>query len=81
MIEIYTDSTYLKNGITQWIHSWKKSNWKNGKIKNIELWKELDSIAKLYTIKWNWVKGHSGDVYNEMADKIAKDAVNQQAFE
>ena len=71
-VEIFTDSQYVKNGITNWIFSWKKNNWKNGKIKNIDLWKKLDTISEKHDIEWNWVKGHSGDRYNEIADELAR---------
>ena len=77
-IEVYTDSKYLLYGITKWIHNWKKTEWNKGEIKNIDLWQELDALVisiNSVNIKWYWVKGHSGDRYNEMADKLAKDAI------
>ena len=74
-ITVYTDSTYLKEGITNWIHRWKQSNWKNGKIKNIDLWEKLDSLTSEMDVDWIWVRGHSGDTYNELADKLAKKAI------
>ena len=77
-VEIHTDSTYLKNGITVWIKSWKKSNWKNGKIKNIDLWKELDMLDEGVNVTWHWVKAHNGNKYNEMADYLAKLAVDEK---
>ena len=70
-IEVYTDSTYLKNGITDWIHNWRRTNWKNGKIKNQDLWKMLDEIGHSIHISWHWVKGHSGHEFNERADALA----------
>jgi ribonuclease HI len=73
--DIFTDSTYLKNGITEWIKSWKTSNWKNGMIKNRYLWESLDSLNSQLNVKWHWVKAHDGDKFNEMADKLAKQAV------
>ena len=76
-IEIYTDSKYLKMGITEWIDSWKKNGWKTSsktKVKNIELWKELDNLVKNYKIKWLWIKAHSGDSMNEEADLLAREA-------
>ncbi len=72
--EVTTDSMYVKNGITTWIKNWKKNNWKNAQrkpVKNQELWKELDTLVENMQVKWNWVKGHSGHEYNEMADKVA----------
>ena len=76
-ITIYTDSSYVKNGITSWIHNWKKNNWRNSKkqpVKNIELWQELDHISKQHKVNWHWVKAHNGDKYNEIADKLATNA-------
>jgi ribonuclease HI len=78
-VQIYTDSKYVKMGITEWIKSWKKNNWKTynkKKVKNIDLWKELDHLSEKYQIKWLWIKGHSGDVINEEADQLAKEAAN-----
>ncbi|MSO14490.1 ribonuclease H [Rickettsiales endosymbiont of Trichoplax sp. H2] len=78
MIEIYTDSNYLKCGITEWIKNWKINNWKNGKIKNIEYWKDLDKLNSVYNTKWFWVKAHNGNKFNEIVDKLARNAaVNQ----
>ncbi len=77
-IDIFTDSIYLKQGITEWIKSWKLSNWKNGKIKNIEFWKDLDKSNSQLKVNWCWVKAHSGDKYNEMADALAKHAATKQ---
>jgi ribonuclease HI len=76
-IEFYTDSTYVKDGITKWIFSWKKNNWRNSKkqpVKNVELWQELDKLVVNHKIEWHWVKGHSGDTYNDLADKLAYEA-------
>lgn len=74
-IELYTDSQYVKNGITKWIHGWKLNNWNNGKVKNKELWQELDMVTSKYEIEWKWVKGHSGNTYNEIADELAREAI------
>ncbi|MBQ4875368.1 MAG: ribonuclease HI [Rickettsiaceae bacterium H1] len=75
-ILLYTDSMYVKNGITEWIFNWKKNGWKtanNKPVKNRELWQELDSqVEKRKLVKWNWVKGHSGDDNNELADSLAR---------
>jgi ribonuclease HI len=74
-IIIITDSTYVKNGIEQWIHNWKKNGWKSAAkkpVKNMELWQQLDNeVAKINNLKWEWVKGHSGDIGNEKADELA----------
>ena len=78
-VQIFTDSKYVKMGITEWIKSWKVNNWKTyskKKVKNKDLWIELDYLSKKYEIKWLWVKGHSGDVINEEVDKLAKQARN-----
>ena len=76
-IKIYTDSLYLKEGITVWISSWEKNNWKTSdkkNVKNVDLWKALKDLTKSKQIEWYWVKGHSGDPMNDLADKLAKDA-------
>lgn len=74
-IIVYTDSKYVQNGISEWIHSWKKNGWKNAEkkpIKNVDLWKTLDELVLNHTITWKWVKGHAGDKYNEIADALAR---------
>ena len=79
-IVIITDSNYVKNGITDWIQSWKKNNWKTANkkpVKNKELWIELDTLCNLYDIEWKWVKGHSGDPGNEKADALANQAIDE----
>ena len=76
-IEIYTDSTYVKEGITVWIKSWEKNNWKTSdkkNVKNIDLWKKLKDLVKHNQIEWKWVKGHSKDPMNDLADELAKKA-------
>lgn len=79
-IELFTDSKYVITGITEWITNWKKNGWKttNKKtdVKNRDLWEELDLLNNSHNITWNWVKGHNGDTYNEMCDKLANDAAN-----
>ena len=77
-INIYTDSKYVKEGITNWIIGWKKNNWKNSKkndVKNKDLWVELDILSQKHNISWNWVKGHSGNIENDIADKLATEAI------
>lgn len=74
-VEIWTDSNYVKSGITEWIHNWKKNNWKNSKkevVKNQELWQKLDSLNGFHNIKWNWIKGHAENEFNERADELAR---------
>ena len=76
-IEIYTDSQYVKLGITDWIHKWIKNNWQTSKkepVKNKELWIELYKLTKSYEIKWIWVKAHAGNILNEEVDLLAKQA-------
>ena len=76
-IEIYTDSKYVKLGITEWIHKWSKNNWQTSKkenVKNKELWVELFELSKTFEINWIWVKAHSGNLLNEEVDSLAKKA-------
>ena len=76
-VKIFTDSTYVKEGITVWINSWEKNNWKTaGKksVKNIDLWKKLKELIQSKQVEWNWIKGHSEDPMNDLADKLAKKA-------
>ena len=77
-VAIYTDSAYVKDGITTWIHGWKKRGWRtagNAPVKNIELWQRLDALVAQHSIAWHWVKGHSGDPGNERADALANKGV------
>ena len=77
-ITLYTDSNYLKLGITKWINGWKRNNWINSKkeqVKNKSYWITLDKLNNLHNIEWKWVKAHSGDKYNERADKLATSAI------
>ena len=74
-IKIYTDSNYVKEGITNWIKIWEKNNWKTAnkkKVKNVELWKKLNILSNFHDIEWKWVKAHSGDPMNNMVDKLAR---------
>ena len=76
-IEIYTDSKYVKLGITEWIHKWSKNNWQTSKkenVKNKELWIELFELSKSFEINWIWVKAHAGNLLNEEVDLMAKKA-------
>ena len=77
-IVITTDSKYVKNGITSWIHNWKKNGWKTAAkkpVKNKELWIELDHLIQKHNVSWEWVKGHSGHIENERADELANEAI------
>ena len=74
VIELYTDSNYLRQGITEWIHKWKTNNWKTAAKKpvaNRDLWIEISDLNEKMTVQWNWVKGHAGDPGNERADELA----------
>ena len=76
-IKIYTDSGYLKEGITSWINNWEKNNWKTAdkkNVKNVDLWKKLKDLTKSKQIEWYWIKGHSNEPMNELADTLAKRA-------
>ena len=78
-VQIFTDSKYVKSGITEWIHNWKKNGWKTASkqpVKNKELWHELDIMTKDFEIKWSWVKGHSTNKLNNEVDLIAREAAN-----
>ena len=79
-INITTDSTYVKNGITEWIHNWKSNGWKTAakkSVKNKELWIELERLIHGKKINWKWVKGHSGHPDNERADQLANNAIEE----
>ena len=78
-VQIFTDSKYVKLGITEWIHNWKKNGWKTAnkqKVKNKDLWVELDLLSSQFDIKWSWVKAHSTDKLNNEVDVIARGAAN-----
>ena len=77
-IHLHTDSEYLRQGITTWIHSWKARGWKTADkkpVKNVDLWQKLDAALKAHTVRWHWVKGHAGHPMNERADQLARDAI------
>jgi ribonuclease HI len=78
-VTVYTDSEYVKNGITTWIHGWKARGWKTADkkpVKNMELWQRLDELNAAHKVQWRWVKGHSGDPGNERADRLANRGVD-----
>lgn len=73
-VAIYTDSEYVRKGITEWIHGWKQRGWKTADrkpVKNAELWQRLEALAGLHRVEWHWVRGHNGDPGNERADELA----------
>jgi ribonuclease HI len=77
-VELWTDSSYLKDGISKWIHGWKRNGWKTADkkpVKNVELWQRLDSARVRHTISWHWVKGHAGHPENERADELAREGM------
>ena len=79
-VTIYTDSEYVRKGITEWIFNWKRRGWKtsgNKPVKNVELWQQLEAQSQLHQITWRWVKGHAGDPGNERADQLANRGVSQ----
>jgi ribonuclease HI len=78
-VTVFTDSEYVKNGITTWIHGWKARGWKTADkkpVKNVELWLQLDRLNAAHEVQWRWVKGHAGDPGNERADRLANRGVD-----
>ncbi len=78
IVDLVTDSIYVKNGITQWLPNWKRKGWKtadNKPVKNQDLWEQLDELAKLHEIEWIWVKGHSDHPENDLVDELAREAI------
>ncbi|MDY0291401.1 MAG: ribonuclease HI [Desulfuromonadaceae bacterium] len=81
-VKLTTDSQYLLNGITKWIHAWKKRNWKNSQKKDVlnkDLWQRLDKLAQAHNIEWHWVRGHTGHPENERCDELARQAITDRA--
>lgn len=79
-VDLYTDSQYLRQGMTDWLKQWKAKGWKNSKrepVKNVDLWQMLDELAARHQIKWHWVKGHSGHPENDLADALANEAIDE----
>jgi ribonuclease HI len=78
-VAVYTDSSYVKNGITVWIHNWKQRGWRTTDkkpVKNVELWQRLEALAASHDVRWHWVRGHDGDPGNERADELANRGVD-----
>ena len=74
-VDLYTDSQYVRNGISAWIHGWKKNGWRTADkkpVKNVDLWQQLDSALARHEVTWHWVKGHAGHDLNERADELAR---------
>ncbi len=79
-VDVYTDSTYVQKGITEWLKGWKARGWKTADrkpVKNADLWVKLDEVTQKHTVRWHWVRGHSGHEYNERADVLARNAIKQ----
>jgi len=79
-VRLVTDSVYVRDGVTKWIHGWKKNGWKTAAkkpVKNEDLWRRLDAVASKHRIEWEWVKGHAGHPENERADQLARDAIGR----
>ena len=77
-VDIHTDSQYLRQGITSWIHGWKRNDWRTGDkkpVKNVDLWLRLDAAIARHTVHWHWVRGHAGHDLNERADELAREAI------
>lgn len=81
-VRVTTDSKYVKQGITEWIHNWKRNGWRTAAkkpVKNSDLWQELDELAAKHDVVWDWVKGHSGHPDNELADALANRGIDELA--
>ena len=81
-VDLYTDSKYVVDGITKWVHGWKKRGWINASrkpVRNEDLWHDLIEAEQRHTVQWHWVKGHSGHAENERADRLASDAAELQS--
>ena len=81
-VDLHTDSEYVRKGITEWIHNWKRRGWTTADrkpVKNVELWQRLEALAALHRVRWHWVKGHAGDPGNERADALANRGVEAAA--
>jgi len=79
-VRLTTDSQYVRKGITQWIHGWKKNGWMTSSkqpVKNADLWKQLDALVNQHQVEWHWIKGHSGHKENDIADQLANQGIDQ----
>ena len=80
LVDIHTDSQYLRNGIMSWINQWKSNGWRTSDrkpVKNVDLWQRLDALLARHRVGWHWVRGHAGDVRNERADRLARDGLEE----
>jgi ribonuclease HI len=79
-VDLYTDSQYLRSGITEWMTKWKKNGWRTADkkaVKNVDLWQRLDAVASRHEIRWQWLRGHEGHEQNERADELAREGMQQ----
>jgi ribonuclease HI len=78
-VELYTDSEYLRRGITEWLPGWRARNWKRkgGRLANVDLWKALDAALKAHQVNWHWVKAHAANKYNNQVDRLAREAMKR----
>ncbi|MEN7342963.1 MAG: ribonuclease HI [Pseudomonadota bacterium] len=77
-VDLYTDSVYVRDGITKWLANWKQRGWRTASkkpVKNVDLWQRLDVLAAAHDVRWHWVKGHAGDPGNELADQLANEGL------
>ena len=78
LVDIHTDSQYLRNGIMSWINQWKRNGWRTAErkpVRNVDLWQRLDAVLSRHRVRWHWVRGHAGDARNERADRLARDGL------
>jgi ribonuclease HI len=80
-VDLYTDSEYLRRGITEWLPGWRRRNWrrKGGELANVDLWQDLDQAIQPHQISWHWVRGHAGNHDNERVDRLASEAIRRKA--
>jgi ribonuclease HI len=80
LVDIHTDSQYLRNGIKSWINQWKRNGWRTADrkpVRNVDLWQRLDALLVRHRVRWHWVRGHAGDVRNERADRLAREGLEE----
>ncbi len=79
-VDLYTDSEYLRRGITEWLPAWRRRGWrrKGGELKNVDLWQALDKALQTHEVSWHWVRGHAGHRENEMVDRLARQAIRRE---
>ena len=80
LVDVHTDSQYLRNGIMSWINQWKRNGWRTADrkpVRNVDLWQRLDALLAHHRVRWHWVRGHAGDVNNECADRLAREGLEE----